>query len=240
MLETIFYQILEIEKHRPNVDLDLLRKHSDKISSTTIENLEYMVKQRERNEKPFWKAFDKFVYGQPNDNNKEIKRQLESARDDLIEWYSKLLGKLGYNFTIGEDGYALNGVTGNSVILALDSFLKNIQKLMDRLDLAKMVYDSDLERYTSEMGEYDDDQRVVKHNLTDVRTATIDSLAEAGMDWADEDAKEVQKILAAAKESSETDGNYPKGEALDKLIDQLTANTGSDIETLEDSPVKTH
>ena len=89
-------------------------------------------------------------------------------------------------------------------------------------------------------GEYNDDERTVMHNLADVGTATKDSLAEAGMDWADEDAKEVQKILDAAKESSETDGNYPKDEALDKLIDQLAANTGSDIETLEYSPAKTH
>ncbi len=239
MLEEIYKQILEIEEHRPNVDLGLLRKHSDKISSTTIKNLEYMVEQRERNEKPIWKAFDKFVYGQPNDNNKEIKRQLESARDDLIEWYSKLLGKLGANFTIGEDGYALNGGTGNSVITDLDSFLKNIKELMNRLDLAKLVYDTARERYTSEMsaakkdiediiksvsglsmetvtkGEYNDDERTVMHNLADVRTATKDTLAEAGMDWAAADLSiETKKILDAAKESSETDGNNPKGDAV--------------------------
>lgn len=264
MLEGIYKQILEIEEHRPDVDLDLLRKHSDKISSTTIKNLGYMVEQRKRNESPIWRSIDIAFNGGVSDNNKEIKRQLEFARDDLIEWYSKLLGKLGYSLTIGKKGYEINGLTGNSVLTALDSFLKNIQELIDRLDLAKMVYDGALERYTSEVraakmdlediikkvsdlsmetvtkGEYNDDERTVMHNLADVGTATKDSLAEAGMDWADEDAKEVQKILDAAKESSETDGNYPKDEALDKLIDQLAANTGSDIETLEYSPAKTH
>ena len=281
MLEDIYKQILEIEEHRPNVDLDLLRKHSDKISSTTIKNLGYMVEQRKRNESPIWRAIDIVFNGGVSDNNREIKRQLEFARDDLIEWYSKLLGKLGYSLTIRKKGYEINGLTGNSVITALDSFLKNIQELMARLDLAKMVYDTSLERYTSEMraakmdiediikgvsdlrteavtkGEYNDDVRTVKKNLADVRAATKDTLAEAGMDWGAADLSiETKKILDAAKESSETDGNNPNGEdakessetdgnnpngeALDEFIDQLIAkyNTGSDIETLEDSPAK--